>query len=180
MKHEECQESMRHIGESLKRWRTIAGITADGLAQELGISRDTLSRAERGDLAVSVGTVLDMAADFGLLSKVEAAFDPAQDEIGRIGIAKGLPKRVRRTKEAVPQDWRNSMNWYEGSFVYQIYPLGLTGAPWRNDGSQEGATNNDEHRLLKIVNDGWVDHMKKLGVTCLMLKPGLRERLPRL
>lgn len=171
MKHEECQESMQHIGESLKRWRTIAGITADGLAQELGISRDTLSRAERGDLAVSVGTVLDMAASFGLLNKVEAAFDPAQDDVGRIGISRGVPKRVRRAKVAAANDWRTPMNWYDGSFVYQIYPLGLTGAPWRNDGSQEGATNTDAHRLLKIVNDGWVDHMKKLGCTCLMLNP---------
>ena len=168
MKHE---KSMQHIGASLRSWRAIAGLTADDLASELGISRDTVSRVERGDGSVAVGTILDMAADFGLLSKVEAAFDPAQDEIGRIGIAKGLPKRVRRTKEAVPQEWRNSMNWFEGSFVYQIYPLGLTGAPWRNDGSQEGATNTDAHRLLKIMNDGWIDHMKKLGVSCLMLNP---------
>lgn len=168
MKHE---KSMQHIGASLRSWRAIAGLTADDLASELGISRDTVSRVERGDGSVAVGTILDMAASFGLLNKVEAAFDPAQDDVGRIGIAKGLPKRVRRTKEAVPQDWRNSMNWYEGSFVYQIYPLGLTGAPWRNDGSQEGATNTDAHRLLKIMNDGWIDHMKKLGVSCLMLNP---------
>lgn len=168
MQHE---ESMQHIGASLRSWRAIAGLTADDLASQLGVSRDTVSRAERGDGSVAVGTILDMAASFGLLNKVEAAFDPAQDDVGRIGIAKGLPKRVRRTKEAVPQEWRNSMNWYDGSFVYQIYPLGLTGAPWRNDGSQEGATNTDAHRLLKIMNDGWVDHMKKLGVTCLMLNP---------
>lgn len=168
MQHE---ESMQHIGASLRSWRAIAGLTADDLASQLGVSRDTVSRAERGDGSVAVGTILDMAASFGLLNKVEAAFDPAQDDVGRIGIAKGLPKRVRRTKEAVPQEWRNSMNWYEGSFVYQIYPLGLTGAPWRNDGSQEGATNTDAHRLLKIVDDGWVDHMKKLGVSCLMLNP---------
>lgn len=168
MQHE---ESMQHIGASLRSWRAIAGLTADDLASQLGVSRDTVSRAERGDSSVAVGTILDMAASFGLLNKVEAAFDPAQDDVGRIGIAKGLPKRVRKTKEAVPQEWRNSMNWYEGSFVYQIYPLGLTGAPWRNDGSQEGATNTDAHRLLKIVDDGWVDHMKKLGVSCLMLNP---------
>lgn len=168
MKHE---ESMQHIGANLRSWRAIAGLTADDLASELGISRDTVSRVERGDGSVAVGTILDMAASFGLLNKVEAAFDPAQDDVGRIGISRGVPKRVRRAKVAAADDWRTPMNWYDGSFVYQIYPLGLTGAPWRNDGSQEGATNNDEHRLLKIVGDGWVDHMKKLGVTCLMLNP---------
>ncbi len=56
------------------------------------------------------------------------------------------------------------MSWFEPSFVYQIYPLGLCGAPHENDGALE-------HRLLKIVDDGWVDHMAKLGVTCLLLNP---------
>ena len=34
------------------------------------------------------------------------------------------------------------MNWYDESVVYQIYPLGLTGAPYENDGVQE-------HRILR-------------------------------
>ena len=56
------------------------------------------------------------------------------------------------------------MSWFESSFVYQIYPLGLCGAPYENDGVLE-------HRLLKLVDDGWVDHMAKMGVTCLLLNP---------
>ncbi len=56
------------------------------------------------------------------------------------------------------------MSWYEPSFVYQIYPLGLCGAPHENDGVLE-------HRLLKLIDDGWVDHMAKLGATCLLLNP---------
>ena len=56
------------------------------------------------------------------------------------------------------------MSWFEPSFVYQIYPLGLTGAPYENDGVLE-------HRLLKLIDDGWVDHMARLGVTCLLLNP---------
>ncbi len=56
------------------------------------------------------------------------------------------------------------MSWFEPSFAYQIYPLGLCGAPYENDGVVA-------HRLRKLVDDGWVDHMKKLGVTCLILNP---------
>lgn len=56
------------------------------------------------------------------------------------------------------------MSWFEPSFAYQIYPLGLCGAPYENDGVEA-------HRLCKLVDDGWVDHMKKLGVTCLILNP---------
>lgn len=58
------------------------------------------------------------------------------------------------------------MNWYEGSVVYQVYPLGLTGAPYENDG-----TSDPEPRILQLVDHGWIEHMTKLGATCLMLNP---------
>ncbi|WP_322155386.1 alpha-amylase family glycosyl hydrolase [Paratractidigestivibacter sp.] len=56
------------------------------------------------------------------------------------------------------------MSWFEPSFMYQVYPLGLCGAPYENDGVVV-------HRLRKLIDDGWIDHMKKLGVTCLILNP---------
>ena len=56
------------------------------------------------------------------------------------------------------------MSWFEPSFVYQVYPLGLCGAPHENDGAVV-------HRLRKLVDDGWVAHMKRLGATCLLLNP---------
>ncbi len=56
------------------------------------------------------------------------------------------------------------MSWFETSVCYQIYPLGLCGAPYENDGVLE-------HRLLKLIDDGWVDHIKRLGCTCVILNP---------
>lgn len=56
------------------------------------------------------------------------------------------------------------MSWYDSSVVYQIYPLGLTGAPYENDGVQE-------HRILQLIDNGWIDHVKKLGATCILLNP---------
>jgi len=56
------------------------------------------------------------------------------------------------------------MSWYEDCVAYQIYPLGLTGAPYENDGVLE-------HRLLQLIDNGWIDHMAKLGVNCLILNP---------
>lgn len=58
------------------------------------------------------------------------------------------------------------MSWFEDSVLYQIYPLGLTGAPYENDGSSEPVP-----RLRKIVDDGWVDQMQKLHVGGLILNP---------
>ena len=56
------------------------------------------------------------------------------------------------------------MSWFETSVCYQIYPLGLCGAPYENDGVLE-------HRLRKLIDDGWVEHIKKLGATCVILNP---------
>ena len=56
------------------------------------------------------------------------------------------------------------MSWFDDSVAYQIYPLGLTGAPHENDGVLE-------HRLLQLIDNGWIDHMAKLGVSCLILNP---------
>ncbi|MBD5560782.1 MAG: maltodextrin glucosidase [Clostridia bacterium] len=52
--------------------------------------------------------------------------------------------------------------WYDESVVYQIYPLGLTGAPHDNDGVEE-------HRILKLLD--WVDHIKETGADAVLLNP---------
>ena len=56
------------------------------------------------------------------------------------------------------------MSWFEDSLVYQIYPLGLLGAPFEN--SRDGAVVS---RLPQLK--GWIDHLKRLGVSCVLLNP---------
>lgn len=46
--------------------------------------------------------------------------------------------------------------------IYQIYPLGFTGAPKENDGKLE-------HRILKVID--WVNHFEKLGITAILFNP---------
>ena len=48
--------------------------------------------------------------------------------------------------------------WYDEAVVYQIYPLGLCGAPLQNDGDQSQA---DNHRILRVLD--WVEHIKAPG-----------------
>lgn len=52
--------------------------------------------------------------------------------------------------------------WLDEANVYQIYPLGLCGAPEYNDGRQE-------HRLLKM--EGWIDHIKALNMDAVLFNP---------
>ena len=52
--------------------------------------------------------------------------------------------------------------WAEESVMYQIYPLGMCGAPYDNDGVLT-------HRILRVLD--WIPHLKRLGVTCVMFNP---------
>ena len=55
------------------------------------------------------------------------------------------------------------MHWYDNAVFYHIYPLGLTGAPKRNDYGEAA------HRLDALLP--WVDHMAALGCNALYLGP---------
>ncbi len=52
--------------------------------------------------------------------------------------------------------------WFDKTVLYQIYPLGLCGAPAENDGVQA-------HRLLTVLD--WVEHIKALGADSVLFNP---------
>lgn len=52
--------------------------------------------------------------------------------------------------------------WFDESVIYQIYPLGLCGAPLQNDGIAS-------HRILKLMD--WIDHIKDLGADTILFNP---------
>jgi glycosidase len=56
-------------------------------------------------------------------------------------------------------------NWLFESVMYQIYPLGLCGAPRTN----EAAAAVPVSRIKNLT--GWVPHLKKLGVNAVMFNP---------
>ncbi len=52
--------------------------------------------------------------------------------------------------------------WAYESVFYQIYPLGMTGSPFENDGVLE-------HRILRVID--WIPHLKKLGINAVYFSP---------
>lgn len=60
-------------------------------------------------------------------------------------------------------DWWDHMRWYA------VYPLGMTGAPLRDDVGAARLTQPPVHRLGRITN--WLDHIVDLGCTGLLLGP---------
>ncbi|MGN0242418.1 MAG: alpha-amylase family glycosyl hydrolase, partial [Candidatus Weimeria sp.] len=56
----------------------------------------------------------------------------------------------------------NEHPWWESAVFYQIYPLGMCGAPFENDGVLE-------HRILKVLD--WIPHLQKLNVNAVYFSP---------
>ncbi len=52
--------------------------------------------------------------------------------------------------------------WFDEAVIYQIYPLGLCGAPVENAGQTEP-------RILRLLD--WVDHIKQTGADTVLLNP---------
>ena len=52
--------------------------------------------------------------------------------------------------------------WPYETVFYQIYPIGLTGAPRKNDGVPGS-------RLPRV--ERWIPHLKKLGIGCVLFNP---------
>ena len=52
--------------------------------------------------------------------------------------------------------------WFDEAVIYQIYPLGLCGAPEENDGAVTP-------RVLRLLD--WVDHIKRTGADTVLLNP---------
>ncbi len=52
--------------------------------------------------------------------------------------------------------------WFDQAVIYQIYPLGLCGAPAENDGVQS-------HRILRLLD--WVEHIKRTGADTVLFNP---------
>lgn len=52
--------------------------------------------------------------------------------------------------------------WFDEAIIYQIYPLGLCGAPRENDAAPS-------HRILRLLD--WVEHIKATGANTVLFNP---------
>lgn len=55
------------------------------------------------------------------------------------------------------------LKWYENAVFYHMYPLGMTGAPKRNEGTEA------EHRLPEL--EQWLPHLVRLGCNAIYIGP---------
>lgn len=87
---------LAEFGERLKLARLRRGYSSDVVAERVGISRMTLTRAEGGSSAVSMGVYLRILCVLNLEKDIEAL--AADDRLGRRLQDLNLPVRKRARK----------------------------------------------------------------------------------
>lgn len=98
------QRALRRLADDVGGWRRLRGLTQAQLAERAGISRDTLTRLERGDGGVSTENLLRIFRALGILDGVSAALDPYASDLGRLRSEEDLPQRVRPRNLGGPSD----------------------------------------------------------------------------
>src|SRR5665213_2834167 len=82
------------LGEHLRTWRKLLGLTGQQIAERAAITRQTLARLERGDTSVGLDVFLNVARALGQLDSVVDSIDPYETPFGRARAEESLPQRV--------------------------------------------------------------------------------------
>jgi transcriptional regulator with XRE-family HTH domain len=95
---------LSELGERLRLARLRRRFTASLVAERADISRQTLTKVEQGDAAVTLGTYMRVLAVLNL--EADVALVAADDVVGRrlqdAGL--GVPRRVRKVAPAAPEE----------------------------------------------------------------------------
>lgn len=87
--------ALAELGEHVRTWRKLNGLTAALVAERAGISRQTLRDIETGTGTVGTENLLRVLRVLGILPAVVGATDPLGTDVGRLRAEQALPQRVR-------------------------------------------------------------------------------------
>jgi len=87
--------ALRKLGHDIRDARRRRRIPVAILAERASISRMTLSKVEKGDSGVSVGTYATLLFALGMVDRLADVADPRHDTIGRELEEEHLPERIR-------------------------------------------------------------------------------------
>jgi transcriptional regulator with XRE-family HTH domain len=87
--------ALKQLGNDLRSARLRRGISVADLAVRAGTSASTITRLEKGDSGVGIGTLSDVLVVFGLIDRLADLIDARKDELGMALDAERLPRRGR-------------------------------------------------------------------------------------
>jgi transcriptional regulator with XRE-family HTH domain len=89
------QRALRKIGADISTARRRRKLTTAMVAERAFVSRNTITRVERGDPGVSLGIYATVLFVLGLADRLGDLVDPATDAVGMSLEQERLPQRVR-------------------------------------------------------------------------------------
>ncbi|MEZ5709878.1 MAG: helix-turn-helix domain-containing protein [Blastomonas sp.] len=95
MSSPKSRSALKQLGHDLRSARLRRGISVADLAVRAGTSASTITRLEKGDSGVGIGTLSDVLVVFGLIDRLADLIDARKDELGMALDAERLPRRGR-------------------------------------------------------------------------------------
>ncbi|WP_341711543.1 helix-turn-helix domain-containing protein [Erythrobacter sp.] len=95
MSSPKSRSALKQLGNDLRSARLRRGISVADLAVRAGTSASTITRLEKGDSGVGIGTLSDVLVVFGLIDRLTDLIDARKDELGMALDAERLPRRGR-------------------------------------------------------------------------------------
>lgn len=87
--------ALRKLGHDIRDARRRRRIPVAILAERASVSRMTLSKVEKGDPGVAVGTYATVLFTLGMADRLADVADPRHDAVGRELEEEHLPERIR-------------------------------------------------------------------------------------
>lgn len=103
-----AQRALERLGDNIKVARLKRRISLQDFADRIGVSKRTVSRLEKGDDGVSIGTLAMACLVLGELERVETFLDAGSDDLGLMLAKDQLPKRIDGPRKSSRKSEDNS------------------------------------------------------------------------
>jgi len=90
-----AKPALERLGQDLRNARLRRGIAVADLAVRAGTSTSSITRLEKGDPGVGIGTLADVLVVLGLAERLADLIDIRKDELGLALAVRQLPRRGR-------------------------------------------------------------------------------------
>lgn len=104
-----ARRALAALGANVKTARLKRRISVKDFAERTGVSESTISRLEKGDDGVSIGTLAMACLVLGEIGRISDFLDPGSDDTGLLLDRQALPKRIdRKRKPKAPASGEDS------------------------------------------------------------------------
>ena len=92
-------QALRQLGRDINTARRRRRVTMALMAERAGMGRSTLSKIEKGDPSVSMGSYVSVIFVLGMTDRLKGLIDAGHDLVGRSMEEENLPKRICTTRK---------------------------------------------------------------------------------